>query len=373
MSNTFEAFEPVKVGCIGTGNISNQYLSMQQKFPAVQMVAVADLDRERATKVADEHGIKTVLTPDELLRHDDIEIVLNLTTPQHHVSLCEQAIQHGKHTYVEKPLGIDREDGQRLVDKAKAANKLVGVAPDTFLGAGLQTARKLVDDGAIGRVIGFSALMVGSGHESWHPNPAFYYKPGGGPMMDMGPYYLTALLNLLGPMKRLAGMATIAIPERTITSEPLKGEKIIVETPDHYVGTIEFEGGAAGFISQSFATKGSDHDGDHPITLFGTDGAMRVPDPNTFDGSVQLHRDGEYHDVPNEFVTGYGRSVGLADLAYAIRRNRPHRCSMEQAFCVLDAMQGFLDSSNTGKFHDCVDGYERPAPMKTDLPFGQLD
>jgi predicted dehydrogenase len=336
------------------------------------MVAVADLNQDAAKAAAEKHDIPHVLTVEELLAHDDIEIVLNLTTPQHHVSVCEQALDHGKHTYVEKPLGVDREDGRRLMEKSKATGLRVGVAPDTFLGAGIQTARKTIDDGKIGRPIGFSAQMLCPGHETWHPNPEFYYAPGGGPMLDMGPYYLTALLNLLGPIKRLAGLTSIAKPDRTITSEPLKGKKIDVQTPDHYVGIIEFEGGASGTIAQSFAVKGSDHDGKRPIRIWGTEGTMRVGDPNNFDVPPQLQVDDDWEDVPLAIAEGYGRSVGLADLAHAVRENRPHRCSIEQAFCVLDAMLGFRDSSESGRFYEMKTPYERPAAIKAGGEFGNL-
>jgi predicted dehydrogenase len=196
-------------------------------------------------------------------------------------------------------------------------------------------------------------------------------------MFDMGPYYLTALLNLLGPVKRLTGLAAIEIPQRTITSEPRKGQKINVETPDHICGLMEFENGAVGTIIQSFAVRFAEFGGPHkqPITIFGTDGTLRVPDPNQFDGPVhiRLADEPEWREVPHQFVAGYGRSVGLADMAAAIRSGRPHRCSAEQAFTVLDLMAGFLDSSNAGKAVLPVTKYIRPSPMPAHLPFGTLD
>ena len=366
-------FEPVKVGCIGAGNISGQYLSMQKNFPAVQMVAIADLDRAKAQEAADKHGVPNVLTVDELLAHEGVEVVLNLTIPAAHVEVAEKAIEAGKHTYLEKPLGIDRDNGRRLVDKANAAGLRVGCAPDTFMGAGLQTARKLIDDGALGEITGFNAFMIGRGHEHWHPSPEFYYQPGGGPMFDMGPYYLTALLNLLGPAKRLAGMANIAIPKREITSEPKKGSVMIVQTPDHYCGTIEFQSGVVGSVIQSFAMRNAPKI--EAFAVYGTKATMIVPDPNAFDGKVKLKKEGaeEFEEQPQAFVEGYGRSVGLADMAYAVRSGRPHRCSLEQAFCVLDMMQGFRDSSESGGFHTVDAPFERPAPMPADLPYGELD
>jgi predicted dehydrogenase len=216
---------------------------------------------------------------------------------------------------------------------------------------------------------------MGRGLETWHPNPEFFFAPGGGPMLDMGPYYLTALLNLLGPVKRISGAATIAVPERTITSPGKEGKKIHVTTPDHICGTIEFVNGCMGTIITSFATWHAVYDGMLPITVYGTEGTLRIPDPNGFDGPVQVRLAGEteWTDVPHAFVKGYGRSVGLADMAYAIRSGRPHRASGDQAFAVLDLMQGFLDSAEQGKAYAPVARYERPAPMPAELPFGTLD
>ncbi len=214
--------------------------------------------------------------------------------------------------------------------------------------------------------------MMCRGHEHWHPSPEFYYEAGGGPMFDMGPYYLTALLNLLGPVARVAGMSSIAIPERTITSEPKKGKKITVETPDHIAGLMEFESGATGTITQSFAVMHSPHP---PITIFGTEGTLAVPDPNTFDGEVKIRKAGEtdWTTAPQTFLSGYGRALGLADLATAIRSGRPHRCSLEQAFTVLDLMEAFLDTSDSGRYYKPKLEYARPNPMPQDLPFGTLD
>ena len=365
----------IKVGVIGCGAISSAYLGMAQKFPEVEIAACADLDTARAKEAAKNFNIPRVLSVDELIDDHSIDIVLNLTVPKAHLPIAIRALEAGKHTYAEKPLGIDRAEGLRMMELAKKKNLRVGCAPDTFLGAGIQTARKLVDDGAIGKPIAFTAFMMGRGHEHWHANPEFYYEVGGGPMFDMGPYYLTALLNLLGPVKRIAGMASIAQPDRTITSQPKFGKKITVETPDHVTGLMEFENGCTGTIIQSFATRSAAYDGANPITIFGTTGAIKVPDPNTFDGTVHLCTfgdDDKYVPVEPLFATGYGRSVGLADMAEAIRTGRPHRASGEQAMAVLDLMQGFLDASNAGKDYVPVTKYERVAPMPAGAPFGML-
>src|SRR5438046_2477082 len=230
--------ERVRVGVVGTGAISGAYLGMAKNFALVEIVACADVNPDAARQKAQEFQIPRVCSVDELLADRSIEMVLNLTIPKAHVPIGLRAIEAGKHTYAEKPLGIDREEGRKLLDAARKKNLRVGCAPDTFLGAGIQTARKMIDDGTIGRPVAFTAFMMGRGHEHWHPNPQFYYERGGGPMFDMGPYYLTALLNLLGPVKRISGMAAIEIPERTITSEPLRGRKIDVQTPDPVCGLM---------------------------------------------------------------------------------------------------------------------------------------
>ena len=365
----------VRVGVVGCGAISGAYFGMAKNFPIVEITTCADLNRDAAARAAAEYGVPKVDTVDGLIEGDDCDVVLNLTTPAAHVPIALKAIAHGKHTYAEKPLGIDRDNARPVLESAEKAGVRVGCAPDTFMGACVQTARKLIDDGAIGRPVAFTALNMGRGHETWHPSPEFYYAPGGGPMLDMGPYYLTALLQLLGPMKRVGGMASIAIPERTITSEPKKGKTITVETPDHVTGTIEFENGAVGTIITTFATHAAPYDGNQPITIFGDAGTMKVGDPNNFDKPVSLCKLGEkeFTDVEPLFPTGYGRSVGLADMARAIQTGRPHRASGRQAFTVLDAMVGFLDSSRTGRAVTIAPGYERPAPMPSDLPFGELD
>lgn len=366
---------PMKIGVLGCGNISKQYFTHAAKLDVLDVVAVADLNREAAEKAAAEYGVSKVLTPQQMIEGDDVEVVLNLTIPQAHVPLMLDALKHGKHTFCEKPLGVDREEGRKVLEAAKSTGLRVGVAPDTVLGSGIQTARKAVDDGRIGRPTAVTAVMAGGGHESWHPSPEFYYKPGGGPMMDMGPYYLTALLQILGPLRRVTGFANIAIPDRTITSQPLNGKKIEVETPDHYVGVMEFANGVTGTIVQSFAMPKSPHERSHPIQVFGTEGILKVPDPNNFDGVPMLLRHDQTEWTPLEpaTATGYGRAVGLADLCAAVQQDRPHRCNIDQGFVVLDAMQGFRDASESGKTHEIKVTYDRPPMMPAGAAFGVLE
>ena len=357
--------EPLRVGVVGCGAISGAYLLGARQFPQIQVVALADLDRAAAEAKAREFRISTTCSVEQLLSDQSVELVLNLTVPRAHAAIALAALAAGKHTYSEKPLGTMREEGVQILASAKAGGLQVGCAPDTFMGYGIQTARKAIDDGLIGRPIAFTAFMMGPGHESWHSNPQFFYEPGGGPMFDMGPYYLTALFNFFGPLRRITGAATIAIPRRTITSRPRSGDAIEVKTPDHICGTIEFRNGVLGTIITSFATRFPTYDDRWPITIFGTEGTLRVPDPNLFDGSVQLRRasEEEWSEVTSGFPRGLARSVGLADMAEAIRAGRPHRASAEMALAVLDAMAGFLESASSARAYEPQFDFERPDPM----------
>jgi predicted dehydrogenase len=366
--------KPVNVGLIGCGAISSAYLDMAKKLPIIQITTCSDIEPAKAQSTAEKYGIRAC-TAEELINDPKIEIVLNLTVPKAHLPIALEAVAAGKHVYTEKPLGIDREQGLRLLAEAATKNLRIGCAPDTFMGSGIQSARKLIDDGAIGHPVAFTAFMMCPGHESWHPSPEFHYEKGGGPMFDMGPYYLTALLNLLGPVKRLCGMTSIGIPQRTIGSGARQGKNIHVQTPDHVVGSIEFAAGAVGTLITSFATHHPVYDQAQPIVIYGTEGALKVPDPNKFDGPISVWRasDEDWQEVKPTFLAGYGRAVGLAEMAHALRHNRPHRASADQAMTVLDLMQGFLDSSQSGRFYTPTTHYHRPAPMPATLPFGQFD
>ena len=288
-----------RIGIVGCGNIVRNYLTNAKKFAAIEIIRLADLIEDRATTAAKEFGIPRTGTTEQLLADPDVDIVLNLTPPWVHAEVALQAIEAGKHVYNEKPLSITREDGQRVLQRAQAKGVRVGGAPDTFFGAGHQTARKLIDDGAIGRPVSALAFMMGRGPDQWHPEAENFYKPGAGPMFDMGPYYVTALLNMLGPVKRVSGMAGIQVPQRTIGSEPRKGQTFQVTTPDHVVGLLEFASGAIGTLVTSFATMATP-----PlprILVCGTEGTLEVPDPNGFDGTVRILKPGEkeWKDVPH--------------------------------------------------------------------------
>ncbi len=365
---------PVKVGIIGCGNISGIYFQAGKKFSILDIAACADLDLSRAQAKAEEHGVPKACTPDELLADPEIEIVLNLTIPNAHYSVCKAALEAGKHVHVEKPLAITREQGAELLEIAGAKGLRVGGAPDTFLGGGIQTCRKLIDDGWIGEPIGVSAFMLCHGHESWHPDPAFYYKAGGGPMFDMGPYYLTALVALIGPIKSILGSARATFPERTITSAPKYGEVVTVDVPTHVAGIMNFANGAIGTLTTSFDVWAA---GDHPdIEIYGTEGSMIVPDPNGFGGPVRVRRAGAKAWTEMPLTHGFAensRGIGVADIAYAIQSGRPHRSSGALAYHVLEAMHAFHDSSNSGSLYKMQSSVERPAPLPMDLPKDALD
>jgi len=364
----------VKIGIIGCGNISAKYLRTGQVFCILETVAVADMLPERAEQRAQEYGVPKACSVEELLADPEIQIVVNLTTPQSHAEINQAAIAAGKNVFTEKPFAVTREDGLATLKAAQAKGVRAGGAPGTFLGGGLQTCRKLIDDGAIGQPVAANAFMMGHGHEHWHPDPDYYYKIGAGPMFDMGPYYLTALTTLLGPVARVAGIAGIQVPERTITSKPHYGEKIVVETPDHVTGVLEFASGAIGTIVTTFATWKADLP---RIEIHGTEGSLSVPDPNTLAGPVKLCKPGgEWQDVPLTHGRTDGSEmwgIGVADMAHAIVGNRPHRATAAQAYHVLDLMQAFLDTSLENAYYQVESTFERPAPVPTDLPDDLLD
>jgi len=357
-----------KIGIIGCGNISAVYFRAGQLFRNLEVIACADLIPERARARAEEFGVPKACAVEELLADPDVEIVVNLTVPKAHAPLCLAALEAGKHVHVEKPLAVNRADGKQIVERARAKGLLVGAAPDTFLGGGLQTCRKLIDDGWIGTPVGATAFMLCHGHETWHPDPAFYYEVGGGPMFDMGPYYLTALVSLLGPVRRLTGSTRITFPERTITSQPRYGTRIKVETPTHIAGIMDFASGAIGTILTSFDVW---HANLPCIEIYGTEGSLGVPDPNGFGGPVRIRRAGasEWSEVPlTHGFTEQSRGIGVADMASALDAGRPHRANGDLAYHVLDIMEGFHDSSREGRHYELASTCERPAPLPMGLP-----
>lgn len=354
----------LNIGIIGCGNISAIYLQNLQAFEETDVIAVADLDLDRAAQRAAEYDIPLACTPEEIFRHPDIELVINLTVPKAHAAVCRQALEAGKHVYVEKPLSVTVEEGANLAALARSKGLLLGCAPDTFLGAGVQTSLDLIQSGAIGRPLSATAFMMSRGHEHWHPAPHFYYEQGGGPLYDMGPYYFTALVQLLGPIRRVSGSAATSFAERTITSKERYGETIPVETPTHLTGTMEFSSGAVGTMIMSFDIMTPTN---YPsIEIFGSEGNLRVPDPNHFGGPVLLRRkeDADWREVGQAHkYSQNARGIGVLDMAYAIRNGRQHRANGNVALHVLEVMVGFHQAAEQGKYYDLQYLCDTPQPL----------
>lgn len=361
----------LNVGVIGCGNISDIYFTSGKRFDSISITACADLVRSVAQAQAKKHGVERILSPDELLADPDIDIVLNITVPKAHAEVTFAAIEAGKHVYNEKPLALTREEGKRILELARERGVRAGCAPDTVLGAGIQTARKIIDDGWIGKVVSATAFMQSHGTESWHPSPEFYYEVGGGPMFDMGPYYLSALLTLIGPASHVSAVTRTTFPERLISSAPKKGKRVVVETPTHIAGLLEFRNNAVATIITSFDVwRGSLS----CIEIHGTEGSLGVPDPNGFGGEVKLFRPGyeDWQTVPHSH--GYcdnARGLGLADMASAILNEREHRACGTFAYHVLDIMHAFHDAGRKHRRTALESRCRRPAPMQPNLLDGQ--
>lgn len=356
--------KPMKVGIVGVGAISGIYLkNLTSVFSrSVTVTALSDLAGERAKAAAEQHGVPQVLSTEDLIQSDDVDIVLNLTTPQSHFEIARKAVEAGKHVYGEKPLCVTREEASELLSLADANGLRVGCSPDTVLGAGVQTCRKLIDDGWIGTPIGATAFMMNHGHESWHPDPAFYYKTGGGPMFDMGPYYLSTLVQLMGPASRISGSARKTFDTRTITSEPKFGEVVEVEVPTHVSANIEFASGAVATVITSFDVWGSTLP---RIEIYGTEGSLIVPDPNTFGGPVRVRRKGsqEWSEIP--LTHGYfenSRGLGVADMAESIVAGGEHRANGHVAAHVLEIMHGIHDAASSGSYYTPTTSCSQPDP-----------
>ncbi|MEK4358980.1 Gfo/Idh/MocA family oxidoreductase [Paenibacillus sp. FSL M7-1455] len=340
----------MKAGIVGCGNISAIYLENLKKSPVVEVVACADVVLERAAARAEEYGIANAYTAAELLADPEIELVINLTVPGSHAEIDIAALEAGKHVYAEKPLAVSLEDGKRILQTAESKGLRVGSAPDTFLGSGIQTAKAAIEGGMIGKPVAAAAFMMSGGPEGWHPDPEFFYAPGGGPMFDMGPYYLTALAELLGPMDRISSSAGAPSATRTIGSGPKAGQQIPVLTPTHLAGTIDFRQGAIATVITSFDVKGG---ASLPwLEIYGTEGTLILPDPNFFDGDVKLRRSGstETETLAPAFECGRNeRGLGVNDMVASIRGGRGHRASGALAYHVLEAMHAFHTSSLKGE------------------------
>jgi len=364
--------DKMRVGIIGCGNIAPAYFKGCGMFRLLEAAACADLNAEAAKARAKEFNV-TAMTVDELLASPDIDLVVNLTIPKVHAAVSRAALAAGKHVHSEKPLGITLEEGAALVQAAAKAQRRLGCAPDTFLGAGLQTCRKVIDDGWIGRPLAGTAFMMGRGPEGWHPNPAFFYERGGGPMLDMGPYYITALVHLLGPVKAVSAVAVKSFPDRLATCPQQFGKRLPVEVPTHNSGTLIFESGAVVTVCISFDVHAHGHS---PIEIYGSEGSLQVPDPNGFGGDVKVFRPDSGQWQPFGFSHGYrenSRSIGAADLAHGVRSGRPHRCSGELALHVLEVMLTFERASQDGRTLEIAHRCAQPAALPLGLVPGLLD
>lgn len=354
---------PLNVGVIGCGAIIAQYLANFRRLDSINLVAVADLDPARAQAVADSYDGVRALTVDDLLAADDVDLVLNLTIPAAHADIALRAIAAGKSVYGEKPLAATTAEAQQVLDAAAAAGLTVGCAPDTVLGTGIQTARKAIDDGLIGSPVSATATMATPGHERWHPNPDFYYQPGGGPLLDMGPYYVSALVTLLGPVVSVVGAASHTRSERTIGSGPRQGQKVPVDIDSHVTGVLVHASGALSTLFMSFdAVKTKSPN----IEVHGETGSLMVPDPNYFDGDVQLFAVGaeDWETLP--VSAGYvdsGRGFGIADLAATPAGQEP-RAGGQLAFHALEVMESVLESAKSGQAVAIKSTASRPAVVE---------
>ncbi|HSK41719.1 MAG TPA: Gfo/Idh/MocA family oxidoreductase [Arenibaculum sp.] len=368
--------EPMTLGLIGCGNISDAYLEGAARSRLVRVKACADARDEAARAKAGRYGIEA-MTVDRLLADPEIELVLNLTVPVAHAAVSLRILEAGKHVYCEKPLASTLADGCSVIEAAAAHGLRVGSAPDTFLGAAHQACRRTIDEGVIGRPVAGAAAVLSHGMEHWHPNPDFFFKRGGGPILDVGPYYVTQLVNLLGPVARVAAVASRGSATRTIASEPLNGQVIEVEVPTTVNGVLEFASGANVALTASWDVW---KHGRAPFEIYGTEGSLLVPDPNFFGGTPMAStRDGDWRPlaiaghpfgVPNrtlgsgQTVADY-RIIGVLDMAAAIRRDRPHRANGDLALHALEVMEAFERSSIQGRHVAIESRCERPEALPT--------
>lgn len=356
----------LSVGIIGCGNIAPAYILGCGKYPEfIRVTACADLSLDRAQAFAAQNGLRALSVAD-MLADPSIDIVINLTVPAVHAEVNLQIIGAGKHVYGEKPLALTREDGQRVLEAAKAAGVRVGCAPDTILGGGIQTARDIIDSGVIGRPVAATAFMAGHGPDAWHPNPFFFYQFGGGPVLDMGPYYLTTLVYLLGAVQGISAVTGRAFDERVAGAENVRGQAIPVNVSTHAAGTLTFAGGAIATTVLSFDVWKHNLP---RIEIYGTEGSLSIPDPNTFDGVVQVWEAAtkEWRSVPLTSRTDIQRGAGVAEMARAISEGVPHIASGDLAYHVLDVMLSYDDASAAGRHLTLESRTDRPLPLHADL------
>jgi predicted dehydrogenase len=360
------------VGVIGCGNISAAYFRLAPLFKGIEMRACADIDSKMAQARAKEFGLRAE-TVDGLLASKDVDIIVNLTIPAAHYEVSKSALDAGKHVYSEKPFVLSVKEGQDLARRAAKKGLRIGSAPDTFLGGAHQFARHLIDSGKVGKITSGTCYVMSHGMEHWHPNPDFFFLPGAGPVLDVGPYYVTNLIQLIGPVKRVAAFSSTPAKERTITSKPRSGEKIPVKTPTTIHSVLEFENGAVVTLNASWDVWHHNH---KPMELYGELGTLHVPDPNFFGGEVtftdaakpgKAPKFAHPFSVPNQehpqgAMANY-RTVGLADMALAIQEDRPHRCSLELSLHAIDVMTSIIAAGESGKVVALKTTCERPEAL----------
>lgn len=365
------------IGIIGAGVISDTYLELWPLFKGVEIVACADIVAAAAKAKAEQFSVRA-MSVDEMLADDEIEAVINLTVPKAHYDVTHSALTAGKHVYSEKPLTLTHKEAKKLVSEADKRGLKIGAAPDTFLGAGGQTARRLLDKGTVGDVVGGTAQVRSHGMEHWHPSPGFFFRPGGGPVLDIGPYYITALVNLLGPVKTVAAMAKKGFAERLVSAEgPMKGKRIKVTTPTTVDAVLSFRSGAQINLAASWDVWKHGHV--NPIELYGTTGTMVLPDPNFFGGVVSYSRQADAYTTVDTSTETFGapnwggrtkasrrsnyRMLGVADLIDAVRKDREPRCSGRLAAHVVDIMESIMISAAERRFVNLRSTVDRPAPL----------
>jgi predicted dehydrogenase len=361
------------VGIIGCGNISTTYFSLSPLFKGLKVLACADINMEAARTRAAEYNVKAQ-TIDELLANDELDVIVNLTIPDAHFPVSKRILEAGKHAYSEKPLVLTLEQGEELRRIAREKGLAVGCAPDTFLGGAHQLARKFIDDGGVGKITSGACYVMSPGMEMWHPNPDFFFLPGGGPILDLGPYYIANLINLIGPVKRVGAMTSMAQATRTITSQPRNGEVIPVKTPTTIQALLEFASGATVTLTASWDVWSHRHAN---MELYGTEGSIYVPDPNFFGGTVETSgRDKDIKALPgwahpfgiNNQENANGaranyRTAGLADMAASLIDGRDARCSLDRTLHGVDVMTSILKSGEEGRFVELTTTCTQPAAL----------
>jgi predicted dehydrogenase len=355
---------PVGVAVVGCGTISHEYLRNLTAFPDVRVLVCADLDIGRAKAQADRYGVPAATPAAEAIAHPDVELVVNLTVPAAHAAVGGQAVAAGKHVWIEKPLALDPEAGAGLLAAAARAGVRVGCAPDTVLGAGLQTARRLIAGGAIGEPQTALALMQDPGPERWHHDPEFLFQPGAGPLFDIGPYYLTVLATVFGPVRQVAAVGRRGRRRRVIGAGPRAGTRFAVGVPTHVTALLDYATGAAGTLLLSFDSPVRRHGF---VEITGTEATLALPDPNKFGGETRIRATGrpDWTAIPAAGVAA-GRGLGVADMARAIRAGVAHRSSGQLALHVLETMAAVAASIDTGTFEPVQTTFDVPAAIAAD-------